>query len=111
MTEFCTHCGSARIETGPPIWEDYCSNPDCHGDRDEFWAQIRKTRDAYRKKKENTIFYLASIYQCLQAYERTFETGPTLATEIVGDNLNWLDNYIDELKEQYRLEGNSLRKE
>lgn len=37
----CKGCGAQRVDTGPPIWEDYCPNEECTYDKDEFFAGFR----------------------------------------------------------------------
>lgn len=38
----CPYCGTQMVNTGSPIWEDYCPNDDCHGHAEEFAAGVRR---------------------------------------------------------------------
>lgn len=49
---------------------------------------------------DNTVYYLRSIYRQLQAIRSFVEAGPTpsLSGEVLADNIDWLDCYIDQLE-------------
>ena len=44
---------------------------------------------------DSDIYYLQSIYRQLRSIALSDEFGPTLGTEVLADNLNWLDNFIE----------------
>ncbi len=46
------------------------------------------------------IYYLESIHHMLRQDMLNIEFGPTLYTEALADNTNWLDDYISKLKEK-----------
>lgn len=52
--EKCPRCGTATVNTGSPIWEDYCPNEDCTYDREQFGITVRsfeKTRNQQETAK------------------------------------------------------------
>lgn len=38
----CPYCGTQMVETGAPIWEEYCPNDACDGHRKAMFAAISK---------------------------------------------------------------------
>lgn len=38
----CPYCETKMVNSGAPIWEDYCPNKDCTGHRDALIASIRE---------------------------------------------------------------------
>lgn len=49
----CPHCGTQMVNCGAPIWEDYCPNKACTGQRDEFFQRLRET--AAKTKAANLV--------------------------------------------------------
>lgn len=49
MTEKCKGCGARMIDTGPPIWESFCSNEECTHDHDTFWNNFRKDAQEWKR--------------------------------------------------------------
>lgn len=60
----CKGCGTQRIDTGPPIWEDYCPNKECTYDKDDFFAGLRahmEEQKALNRVKEAGPDLLAAL--------------------------------------------------
>lgn len=45
----CKGCGTTLVNTGAPIWEDYCPNEQCTYERDKFTASFAAHRDGFRR--------------------------------------------------------------
>jgi len=48
----CPGCGTALVNSGPPIGEDYCPNESCTWDRDQFWAGFVERARAEKAKQK-----------------------------------------------------------
>lgn len=45
----CPYCATQMVNSGSPIWEDYCPNTECTGARDEMFRQVREASKAKAK--------------------------------------------------------------
>jgi predicted amidophosphoribosyltransferase len=56
MRQQCEGCGAPLAETGPPIWETYCTDRDCKHDWEEMvrlmaLSMIEQERREYERLK------------------------------------------------------------
>lgn len=47
------------------------------------------------EKKKQDVYYLKSILAILHRVEAEITHGPTLWSEVVGDDIDWLEDYIE----------------
>lgn len=47
----CPYCGTQMVNCGAPIWEDYCPNETCTGERDAMFARVREAHEARRQRE------------------------------------------------------------
>lgn len=50
--------------------------------------------------EDNTLYYLRSILRQLQSVRGMIDHGPSLGGEVLADNIDWLDCFIDSLERQ-----------
>ncbi len=65
----CPYCGTKMVNTGTPIWEDYCPNDDCHGHRDEFFQSLAKEID----RQENLTVQQAKAVDAVNRLQAEIE--------------------------------------
>lgn len=49
--ELCPYCQTQKVNTGAPIWEDYCPNRECNGEAMELRERLRVSREPKRPEK------------------------------------------------------------
>lgn len=54
---------------------------------------------------ENDLHYLKSILRHLREVRSSLEFGPTLGGEILADNIDWLDCFIDKHERALPITG------
>jgi hypothetical protein len=65
----CEHCHTPLAETGAPIWEIYCPNPECTVERDRMFVELRtRTRAAIALRE--------AAPDLLEVLEELFVRGP-----------------------------------
>lgn len=80
----CPGCGTALVNSGPPIGEDFCPNKNCTWDRDKFWAgfaeraRAAKARDRVRDAAPGLLEANIAAEQCIADFIEVYTRGASM---------------------------------
>jgi len=66
----CKFCGTQKVNTGAPLWEDYCPASDCNGARDEMLDAVRKNYTARSRLIAAAPAMRDALHEMLDAIHR-----------------------------------------